>query len=225
MGGLRETGRLAVTGDREAPGGRERWKGFDLLALSVFGVQRQGGGVNIPYLTEAAEHYRTKRFPDGGEIRSYWLGESKPQIPYGLETLRWGGRTLLLTEGESDALALRMSFQRTAVLGLPGARSWRPAWSEYAARFEVVYMSFDRDRAGGELWEAVARDVPWARGVLLPEGADTRDVLQTLGRDGYKVFLEAASTRAVLTAAMRDVASVGRRVRELEESYRCGKTV
>ena len=71
------------------------FKGFgadDLL--EHFGVCRiidptHGDGWVIPYRTVNDQLYREKLIRLGGAAR--WLGPSRPQIPYGLETLRFGG--------------------------------------------------------------------------------------------------------------------------------------
>ncbi len=84
-----------------------------------FGVRVAGLAFVVPYFTEAGELYREKAFsfaPASGACRTIWLGDHKPQIPYGLETLKLGGHRCFLTEGESDSWALRLAYQRTPVL-------------------------------------------------------------------------------------------------------------
>lgn len=186
----------------------KHWKGFELADLAVFRVRHVGLAVEIPYFDEECELYRRKVFPLSGHVRATWTGPSKPQIPYGLETLRFGGNTLFLTEGESDSLALRLAFPRTPVLGIPGASAWQAEWAEYAKRFAVVYLSFDGDSGGRKLVDTVWPDVPQARMLRLTGGNDTRDVLQRQGRDAYEVLLDDADlgaglSKAILAAAER----------------------
>lgn len=175
---------ISETGDNET-----RWKGFRALTLANFGITVDQGDVRIPYLTRAGDLYRVKLFRIDGSQR--WLGPSKPLIPYGAETLG-NGRVVYVTEGESDALTLRVAFPDAAVLGVPGASSWKSEWARLLAPFDAVYLSFDADRAGESLLEAVKQDVPNCRVVLLPDGADTRDVLQLLGRRAYNILVEVA---------------------------------
>lgn len=163
--------------------GPNTWKGFDLADLRKFHVQRTSNGIEVPYFTRAGQHWRSKVFLEDG--RSWWLGESKAQIPYGLETLTLGSKAVILTEGESDALALRLAFPTLAVLGIPGASSWRNQWTRCLEGFDAVYLSFDADRAGEKLTASVLESVPGACPIHLPAGADTRDVLQRLGRAAY----------------------------------------
>lgn len=192
------------------------WKGFTLAELEQFGVQRTLEGIEVPYFTRDGQRYRHKLFlPDG---RTTWVGESKPQIPYGLDTLRHGGRTIILTEGESDALALRLAYPTLPVLGIPGASSWRSGWRIYVADFPVVYLSFDGDTAGDGLTDAVWSDLPAARRVQLPRGCDTRDVLQRLDKKAYRVLLEDAAHRSAMATAIEVSAATGKRRAEIEKA-------
>lgn len=186
-----------------------KWKGFTVARLGAFGIYETPEGVAVPYLTRDGNLYRTKLFPPDGRPR--WVGDSKPQIPYGLETLQIGDRAAFLTEGESDAIALRLAFPNTPVLGIPGASSWRTEWRSYVDGYPVLYLSFDADDAGRGLADAVLRDIPHARLVDLPAGSDTRDVLQRLGRADYRTLLENATARAALTRALHECMESGNR--------------
>lgn len=169
---------------------KRQWKGFELDSLKPLGVRRVSGGVEIPYFTRRGTRWRSKLFRDDG--RSYWLGDRRAQIPYGLETLKLGGDAVVLTEGESDALALRLAFPKLPVLGVPGASSWRNEWTTCLDDFHAIYLSFDADRAGEKLAASVLDTLPYARTINLPAGADTRDVLQRLGRNAYATLVKEA---------------------------------
>jgi DNA primase len=192
----------------------ETWKGFQLRELIPFGVQQTLEGVRIPYLTREGKVYRHKLFAPDGANR--WLGASKPAIPYGLETLNSAGKAVILTEGESCALALRLAYPRTAVLGLPGATSWQTPWRSYLAPYPAIYMSFDGDKAGDQLTNSVWKDLPEARRVHIPSGFDTRDVLQVLGKEAYRILLEDAIAGANFREAVRTSAASLERVRRVE---------
>lgn len=198
----------------------EVWKGFELSDLRTFGVKRNGAGVEIPYFTRTGKHWRSKVFmPDG---KSWWLGESKAQIPYGLETLKLRSLdrpTVILTEGESDALALRLAFPKLPVLGIPGASSWKAEWTPCVDDFLSIYLSFDADDAGEELARSVKASLPLARVIRLPDGADTRDVLQLLGRNSFKLLVEEARASAEVTAAHRALERVVKRRLVVDETW------
>lgn len=181
------------------------WKGMDLFQLEHFGIKVNDQGVWVPYYRRDNTLFRAKLFAHDG--RSWWLGgKGKGQIPYGLEQLsaRVKPKTLVLTEGESDTLALRLAWPETIVaIGIPGASSWKPEWAVIAEGFERVYLSFDADDAGEKLSEAVKVDLPDAKRLYLPRGSDTRAVLQQLGKQPYKALIEAAEARTIFNRTIR----------------------
>lgn len=175
------------------------YKGFTSGHLeSHFGVRFAKEGVVVPYREKSGETHREKLFSPEGEAKC-WLGDPKEQVAYGLETLSHGGLVAFLTEGESCAWALRAEFPRTPVLGLPGASSWKPGWAELVREFQIIYMSFDGDAAGEKLTDTVWPYLPWARRVKLPEGSDTRDILQLKGGEAYERLLRDADNTAGCT--------------------------
>lgn len=193
-----------------------RWKGFTRQELEAFGVRPGQVGMEVPYFTKAGKHYRTKLFPWSGEPPSRWLGPRKPQIPYGLWRTPTESDVCVLTEGESDTIALALAFPKVAVLGVPGASSWKSAWVKAVAGFKRVYLSFDGDPAGDgrplpnkkplppgrkSLLARVQEDLPDARYVMLPDAADTRDVIQRGGKRAFKVLVAAADRMAELDEA------------------------
>lgn len=155
------------------------WKGFTRPHLeSTFGVEFTDRGVEVPYRRIDGTEYRRKLFDENTGRALRWLGDPRPQIVYGAETLRFESPAAVLTEGESCCWALRALMPRTPILGLPGASSWRSEWSACLRRFEPLYLSFDGDDAGRKLLDQVWPDLPHARRVKLPEGRDSRDVIQ-----------------------------------------------
>jgi len=179
------------------------WKGMDVFYLEHFGIKVNDEGVWVPYYKRDNTLFRAKLFKHDG--RSYWLGgQGKGQIPYGLEQLRKPTKVLVLTEGESDTLALRIAWPDTiTAIGVPGASSWKPEWAVIAEGFERVYLSFDGDDAGEKLSEAVKVDLPDAKRLYLPRGSDTRAVLQQLGKRAYKALIEAAEARTIFNRTIR----------------------
>ncbi len=194
------------------------WKGISYLVLEPAGVVVQPSGVRIPYREPAGSgrYWRVKR-ADGRE----WF-EPKPSrrgglIPLGVETLsleaerdELSGACLFVTEGESDALALREAFAEWSlfprgvfVIALPGAGSWRREWRTYLERFETIFVIPDGDPAGDRMARAVRRDLRWTRLVMLPEGDDARSIVQAGGGGALVPHLEDADRRFRVEAALR----------------------
>lgn len=200
----------------------ERWKGFALEDLKPFGYRKGQHGIELPYLTREGKVYRWKLFPSNREYKARWVGDSKPQIPYGLETLAQGlegDGPLLLTEGESDAIALRLAFPKLAILGIPGASSWKDEWTPILEDFRVVYLSFDADPAGDSLAASVRISRPDARIIRLPDRADTRDILQRLGKKSYLALIEEVKAKQTWKEAIGALHRAESARRDVDEAW------
>lgn len=194
------------------------WKGISFLVLAEAGVEERDGLIIIPYRRRDGSLFRERVFaPDG---RAWW-GPGEGIIPFGLEALRPNaGRALLIAEGESDALTLRGAFADVLpgapvaghdVVAVPGASTWQPGWARYAEGYEIVYAVGDGDRAGRRMMDAILRDIPHARPVLLPPGEDARSLLQREGPRALDPLLARADARAALLAFLREHGGGGRR--------------
>jgi Toprim-like len=76
-------------------------------------------------------------------------------------------RTLVITEGESDAWTLDMHYAVTGgvdVAALPaGAGLWKDSWLAALEQYETIYTAFDNDRAGQNATEKVRLAIGWGR--------------------------------------------------------------
>lgn len=104
---------------------------------------------------------------------------------------------LILCEGEFDRLVLEtQGFAAATSTG--GAGTFRREWAEALAEIPTLYVCFDRDDAGEQGVRRVARLLPRARIVRLPdevgEGGDVTDFFVRLGRsrDDFLGLLQAA---------------------------------
>lgn len=194
------------------------WKGIAPWVLADAGVEEHDGLTYVPYLNESGSTVVCKVFGSGA--RAWYEPAGVELLPFGLERLprsSWiaARSALLVTEGESDALAAREYFFEGDsriltwhVIGLPGAGTWRPAWRTYLEPFPIVYLLGDGDEAGRKMNATVRKDIPWARPVSLPDGKDVRGVLQRDGREGLLPYLAAADVDARLAAALKLVPDV-----------------
>jgi DNA primase len=186
------------------------WKGLDPLVLLEAGVTVSNGVVRVPYFDVGGKQVNAKLFGGRGP---WWEHAGRGVSLFGLEQLGALGKrhaTIILAEGESDALAIRgavaVDFDGSPVvtLGVPGASAWQPAWRSLLQRFWLVHIVPDGDDAGSRMANRILQDIPWARLVRLPEGVDARSLIQE--EDGVRRFLDLldeADVVAHLDAAMR----------------------
>src|SRR5262249_38068588 len=126
--------------------------------------------------------------------RRWWEpGDGRPLIPFGLDR-QWTSlrdcRSLVITEGESDTIALHAALATEGydVIGVPGCGTWRPSWARYADGYSKIYVAGDGDLPGRKLDASVTRDVPGCVSLAIPTGQDVRSILQA--ENGTTRFLE-----------------------------------
>ncbi len=116
---------------------------------------------------------------------------------YGWERVNAKPCRIVVSEGEFDRLVLE-SNGFAAVTSTGGANVFRPQWAEVLREVPKVFLCFDRDEAGRKGSHRVARMIPHARIVELPEGVgeggDVTDFFVRLGRsrEDFEKLLGAA---------------------------------
>jgi DNA primase len=116
---------------------------------------------------------------------------------YGWERVLAKPEQIVICEGEYDRLVLE-SQGFAGVTSTGGALSFRDDWAEAFCEVPNVYICFDNDTAGRIGAERIARLIPHARIVRLPEdageGGDVTDFFVRLGRsrEEFLSLLEAA---------------------------------
>jgi len=159
-----------------------------------------GGRITIPIPNRERDiaFFKLARDPedDSGSPKMYATPGSTIEL-YGWEVIGRKPQRLLIAEGEFDRLALEAKgFD--AVTSTGGAGSWRPEWSSALSDIPEVFVCYDRDEAGESGALRVARQIPNARIVKLPEevgeGGDVTDFFVRLGRTAgdFHLLLEAA---------------------------------
>jgi DNA primase len=116
---------------------------------------------------------------------------------YGWEVLRLRPQRVIICEGELDRLVLEANgFDAMTSTG--GAGTFRSEWAHEFEAIPEVYVCFDRDNAGRAGALRVARMIPHAKIIKLPEevgeGGDVTDFFVRLGRsrDEFLKLLDAA---------------------------------
>ena len=116
---------------------------------------------------------------------------------YGWERVNAKLCRIILCEGEFDRLVLEAKGF-AAVTSTGGAGVFRTEWAEALRPIPEVYVCFDRDEAGERGAKRIARLIPEARVVVLPDeaghGGDVTDYFVRLGhsREDFLRLLEDA---------------------------------
>ncbi|HXO20944.1 MAG TPA: CHC2 zinc finger domain-containing protein [Thermoanaerobaculia bacterium] len=170
-----------------------------------------GRRITIPVKNESGEitAFRLARDPDEREESPKMLStRGSSTTLYGVETLRWKPKRIVICEGEFDRLVL-LTHGFGAVSSTGGAFSFRSEWARYFESVPEVYLCFDRDRAGEEGVRRAARFIPHARVVTLPpevgERGDVSDFFVRLGRsaEDFEKLLGEADTPPQAEAGRR----------------------
>jgi DNA primase len=156
--------------------------------------------ISIPIQNRDGEiaFFKLARDPeDGPDVpKMYVMPRSSGEL-YGWEAVLAKPERIIICEGEFDRLVLEAQGFH-AVTSTGGAGSFRAEWAKDFHPIPEVYICFDRDEAGRRGAERVARLIPQARIVELPEevgdGGDVTDFFVRLGRsrDEFGSLLEAA---------------------------------
>ena len=128
----------------------------------------------LPYLEDATCDANRRKIRLSKDSHDMLWDEGAGTIPYGLWRLDDDMDELAITEGESDAQTL--AFHSVPVLGVSGAKGWKPEFAEYqqVKNAKKILLVPDRDNAGNEFVRKVARDFPNKNLVVIP--LPTKDI-------------------------------------------------
>jgi twinkle protein len=115
---------------------------------------------------------------------------------FGQSTFQPGGRNLVITEGELDAMAVAQAFllqNKTIypVVSLPSSSNLKPliANREWVRSFDSIVLMFDKDEAGDKAIENAARIIGWDK-VKVAHLAEN-DPCDTLIKHGHSGIVNA----------------------------------
>jgi twinkle protein len=151
--------------------------------------------------------YKVKLLPQDGQPKKIWsLGDLKHTPEGNLEPFGWqealkhGGRRLIITEGEDDAVAYRSLVERhtkeewkdhtPAIISLShgagNAAETLSKWKkEITARWKEVILVFDMDKAGEEAIQKAMLILPEATTVKLPSKDVNQCIIDGRGKAAY----------------------------------------
>ncbi|ALA48162.1 DNA primase [Mycobacterium phage Phlei] len=169
-------------------------RGLDLGEINQFGLgfvdeplpghEMYRGCLSIPYLryspwrkwTVATIRFRKL---DGSKPKYMTLPGDKPRL-FNTVALDGYSKDIAITEGEIDAITAETAGIKT--VGVPGATMWRPTWRELFLGYRYVNILADGDEPGLEFAKAVAKTLPNARIIPMPDGEDVNSLVSKQGK-------------------------------------------
>lgn len=123
------------------------------------------------YRRDPNDHKTPKYLYDkGGEVTLYGAFLAK------------GHKTILITEGEMDAL-VAWSAKIPAVTSTGGALSFQEKWVSFFEN-KNTYLCFDNDESGGKGMVRVLKMLPQAKIVFLPDAPNIKDISDYVAHGG-----------------------------------------
>lgn len=116
---------------------------------------------------------------DGGDPKYMTMPGDKPRL-YNTYALAKYSKDIAITEGEIDAVTAELAGVPT--VGVPGANSWKPFFRELFLGHRCVNILADGDSAGMTFARSVAKTLPNARIIPMPDGEDVNSLVMSQGR-------------------------------------------
>ncbi len=155
-------------------------RGISDRMIDCFLLGWNGKHITIPIFDreERLAYVKLAKDPDDHESPKMLIPEGARAELFGWEHLKNEVFQVVICEGEFDRLVLE-DHDIAAVTSTGGAGVFRPEWAEALNGTRELYLCFDRDEAGRRGAERLARLLPHAKVIELPnevgEGGDITD--------------------------------------------------
>lgn len=132
-----------------------QWRGWSVASIRF----RRLDGSNPKYLTVAGDRARL----------------------YNTHALTRPSKDISITEGEIDAITAELAG--LPAVGVPGAQTWKHYFCELFLGYRHVNILADGDEAGLSFAKQVAKSLPNARIIPMPDGMDVNSLVIKHGSD------------------------------------------
>ncbi len=159
--------------------------GLGFVAEPLPGHEMYRGCLAIPYMRWSqwrgwnVASIRFRRL-DGGKPKYMTAPGDKPRL-FNTHALTKYSKDMSIAEGELDAVTAELAGVPT--VGVPGAQMWRPYFRELFMGYRNVNILADGDEAGLDFARQVARTLPNARIIPMPDGSDVNDLVMREGKE------------------------------------------
>jgi 5S rRNA maturation endonuclease (ribonuclease M5) len=131
-----------------------------------------GRAITIPIFDKdgSFSFFKFRRDPEdiNPDTSKYWYKAGSSAELYGWENIRNKRSPIVICEGELDLLVLE-SNGIPAVTGTGGAGTFKEEWAEQLRAIREIYICLDNDDAGRKGAENIAKLIPHARVIVLPD--------------------------------------------------------
>ncbi|WP_232077227.1 toprim domain-containing protein [Mycolicibacterium aichiense] len=117
---------------------------------------------------------------DGRDPKYMTVAGDRPRI-YNTAALTRYSRDMAICEGEIDTITAELSGIPS--VGLAGAQMWKPYMRELFLGYRIVNILADGDDSGMDFARQVAKTLPNARIIPMPDGEDVNSLVITRGKD------------------------------------------
>src|SRR2546425_613635 len=149
----------------------QRARGISAEAIDLHLLGWNGSRITIPIFDRAGQFafFKLAKGPNDqtGSPKMLATPGGHGEL-YGWERVLANPEQIVICEGEFDRLVLE-SRGFAAVISTGGALTFRPEWAEVLREIPTLFVCFDHDDAGREGAAGVARLIPQARVVRLPD--------------------------------------------------------
>lgn len=146
------------------------------------------GRLSIPYLTPAGVvDIRFRALTSDATVKYLGRPGASPTL-FNVGALRRADETIVLCEGELDAVTMDALVGVPAV-GVPGVNNWQEYWARLFPDYAQVVVPVDGDDAGHGFGLRIAKQLPNAVIVRLPDGQDVNSLYTSGGPAAVKGLL------------------------------------
>lgn len=159
--------------------------GLGYVTEPLPGHEMYRGCLAIPYLRWSqwrgwsVADIRFRRL-DGEKPKYMTMPGSKPRL-FNTHALTKYSKDIAITEGEIDSITADLAG--VPAVGVPGAQMWKPFFRELFMGYRNVNILADGDEAGMDFAKSVAKTLPNARIIPMPDGEDVNSLVMRQGKD------------------------------------------
>ena len=159
--------------------------GLGFVTDPLPGHEMYKGCLAIPYMrwsqwrnwSVAAIRFRKL---DGTNPKYLTMPGDKARL-YNTHALTKYSKDMSITEGEIDAVSAELAG--VPAVGVPGAQMWKPYFRELFMGYRNVNILADGDEAGMDFAKQVAKTLPNARIIPMPDGEDVNSLVMSKGKE------------------------------------------